>query len=196
MKDIKGFTLIEILVSLAAFSLVMVAMGSAFYKIYNDWQRQRDYNLVLENGRWAMEFMSDEVRLAHADSTIEDAAESPLNAHELLTFEINPSSGSGPNEKIYYWIGESPVGLPFVLYRGKVSTSGSNDLNDASAVNVRRELCRFAVRGGDIFNVSSGCASTNDCNVTISLTVRPRPDQPEGSGNRNFTFRTLVRPRN
>ena len=196
MKDKKGFTLIEILVSLAAFSLVMVSMGSAFYRIYNDWQRQRDYNLVLENSRWAMEFMSQEIRLGHADSTIRDlfsVDELPLNDHEFLSFEVHPSGGGG-NDKIYYWRGEPPVGDPFVLYRGLVNV-GDDLKNDAK--NFRQELSRFVVNDNtDIFEVSSGCASSSDCNVSITLTVRPRPDQPEGPGNRNFTFRTKVRPRN
>ena len=172
--------------------MVMVSMGSAFYRIYNDWQRQRDYNLALENGRWAMEFMSNEIRLGHGDGTMTDVAEPPLSVHELLNFEVHPPGGGG-NDKIYYWIGKSTVGEPFVLYRGLVSVG--DDL-EHDAYNVRQELSRFVDPGPGIFEVSSGCASSSDCNVSITLTVRPRPDQPEGPGNRNFTFRTKVRPRN
>lgn len=183
MKDKKGFTLIEILVSLAAFSLVMVSMGSAFYKIYNDWLRQRDYNLVLENSRWAMEFMSNEIRSGFGDDTVSDAAESLVPAHKLLKFEV-PSSG-----KIYYWLGASGAGESFVLYRGV-----GNNFNTAN--NARRELCRFVESSADIFNVFDAVALGDNCTVSINLTVRPRPEQPESAGNRNFTFRTRVRPRN
>jgi len=190
MKDKKGFTLIELLVSLAVFSLVVVSMGSAFYKIYNDWQRQRDYNLVLENGRWAMEFMSNEIRLGHGDKNTTDAAEAPLSVHELLQFKVN--SGGANDDKIYYWRGKSTVGDLFVLYRGQVN--GNKNLNNAN--DARQELSRFVVGGTDIFEVSSGCASANDCNVAINLTLRPRPEQPVGPGNQNVTFWTLVRPRN
>jgi len=61
-KKGKAFTLIEILVSLAVFGLVMAASGGALCKIYNDWCRQRNDMLYIENARWALEFMSRELR--------------------------------------------------------------------------------------------------------------------------------------
>lgn len=208
MKDRKGFTLIEILVSLAAFSLVMVSMGSAFYRIYNDWQRQRDYNLVLENGRWAMEFMSNDIRLGYGDYSFANSGETSegLADFQFLSFETPPVD-TGNNEKIYYWKELDPQGQ-LVLYRmNRQLTGGSKQGRQNGKDNSKsfswykanglvRELCRFVVDDGvDTFTISS-CDASGNCMVEIRLTVRPRPLQPEGPGNRNFTFRTRVRPRN
>jgi prepilin-type N-terminal cleavage/methylation domain-containing protein len=192
----NGFTLVEILVSLTVFAVVMAVMGSAFYKISQDWQRQRDYNLVLENGRWAMEFMSDKIRTAHASNDVNHTGEAPLNDHELLRFLFSPGGHGNPHDKqIYFWRGQTGLGQDYVLYYSRVDSG--DDINDAAAVAVRKELCRFVVPGTEIFNVSAGCAANpTNCTVEINLTVRPKPDQPIGPGNQNYIFRTLVRPRN
>ncbi|MCX5708736.1 MAG: type II secretion system protein [Candidatus Omnitrophica bacterium] len=193
MSRKNGFTLIEIIVSLAVFAVVMAVMGSEFFNISKDWQRQRDYNLVLDNARWAMEFMSNEIRKGHADNNVTIVGEGTLSDHELLTFSVDPTKGP-KNKKIYYWRGKSGYGEPYILYRGEVKWN--KNLGDA--VNVRQELSRFVVDGTDIFNVSAGCAAspTTNCTVEVNLTVRPKPDQPVFPGNQNYTFRTLVRPRN
>jgi prepilin-type N-terminal cleavage/methylation domain-containing protein len=198
MKYRHGFTLIEIMVSLAVFGIVMATMGSAFYKTFKDWQRQRDYGSVLENARWAMEFMSNEIRMGRNNTTsnnsFNDSGEGLLNDGELLNFRVDPNATGNPTMRIYYFRGHSSFGGdPYVLYRSLV-TSGQ-DLTTADDVTVRKELCRFVVNGTEIFNVSSGC-TTGNCSVAINLTVRPKPDQPEGPGNRNYSYRTLVRPRN
>jgi prepilin-type N-terminal cleavage/methylation domain-containing protein len=191
MSRKNGFTLIEIMVSLAVFAVVMAVMGSAFYKISQDWQRQRDYSSVLDNARWAMQFMINEIRRAHANNEINVAGQSTLNDHELLTFTVDPASGV-KDRRIYYWRGKSPNGEPYILYRGEVKSNK----NFGNAASARQELSRFVVDGTDIFNVSAGCATSINCTVELNLTVRPKPDQPVGPGNQNYTFRTLVRPRN
>jgi prepilin-type N-terminal cleavage/methylation domain-containing protein len=195
MKIKSGFTLIEIMVSLVVFAIVMTAMTSAFYKTYKDWQRQRDYNLALENGRWAMELMSNEIRVAHADNNLTHAGEVPLGDHQLLTFHIDRAGKKGANlERIYYWLGYTPVSERYVLYRSVINKN--QDLSKAILTANRQELSRFVVESTDIFNVSSGCAgSATNCTVILNLTVRPKPDQPETPGNRDFSFRTMVRPR-
>ena len=197
MSRKNGFTLIEILVSLAVFAVVMAVMASAFFKISQDWQRQRDYNLVLDNARWAMEFMSNEIRKGHADSNVTIIGESTLNDHELLTFTVDPTHGS-KDRKIYYWRGKVGTGEPYILYRSEFKSNKDFNTGNADSANVRQELSRFVVDGTDIFNVSSGCAAfpTANCTVEVNLTVRSKPDQPVGPGNQNYTFRTLVRPRN
>ncbi len=192
-RYLTGFTLIEIMVSLVVFAMLMAAMGSAFYKIYKDWQKQRDYGLAMENGRWAMELMAREIKSAHADINVTNSGESPLNTGELLNFLVDPDGGGNPhNKKIYYWRGKSGCGEPYVLYRSMVNWN--QDFTQAQTATRRRELTRSLVDGTEIFNVS-GCAVEN-CTVVMNLTLRPKPQQPEGQGNRNVYFRTLVRPRN
>jgi prepilin-type N-terminal cleavage/methylation domain-containing protein len=195
MSRKNGFTLIEIMVSLAVFAMVMATMGSAFYKTYKDWQRQRDANLVLENARWAMEFMSHEIKRAHANNDVKINGENILNDRELLTFTVDPTHGT-KDRKIYYWRGKSGCGEPYILYRSEFKSNKNFNTGNADSANVRQELSRFVVSGTNIFNVSAGCATSTNCTVEVNLTVRPKPDQPESPGNRNYSFRTIVRPRN
>jgi prepilin-type N-terminal cleavage/methylation domain-containing protein len=198
----NGFTLIEIMVSLAVFAVVMAVMASAFFKISKDWQRQREYNLVLENGRWAMEFISNSIRSGHSDDNVSVTGENPLNDHELLKFLADTThthgKGKPQDKKIYFWRGKPTVGpgqRDYVLYYSPANWN--RDLNWTVNHDAPQEVCRFVVAGTDIFNVSAGCAAAEpNCTVEINLTVRPRPDQPVAPGNQNYTFRTLVRPRN
>jgi prepilin-type N-terminal cleavage/methylation domain-containing protein len=191
MRRKNGFTLIEIMVSLVVFAMVMAAMGSAFYKTFKDWQRQRNYDLAMDNARWAVEFMSNEIRLAHGASFISHSGESGLNDHELVKFLFDPTAGGGPpNSKVYYWRGKTGVGQPYVLFRSLISAATAFDPADVAS---RQELSRFVVNNTDIFNVSN---CPGNCSVEMNLTVRPRPDLAVGPGNQNYTFRTTVRPRN
>jgi prepilin-type N-terminal cleavage/methylation domain-containing protein len=197
MSRKNGFTLIEIMVSLVVFAMVMTAMGSAFYKTYKDWQRQRDYNLVLENGRWAMEFMSNEIRQGHSldfeDIGKPSLGTDELTAHSFLTFTIDPLSSSNKDRRIYYWPGNSTLGEePYAFYRSNVKSTRHFDHSDVTSG--RRELCRFVVNNTNIFSVSE--CGTGNCTVEMNLTLRPKPDQPESPGNRNYNFRTTVRARN
>jgi len=58
----KGFTLIEVMVALAVFAVIIASAGSVFISIQQAWQRQKQTVELIQNARWAMEFMSNEIR--------------------------------------------------------------------------------------------------------------------------------------
>ena len=60
----KGFTLLEIMVALVVFAVIVMSAGSVFVSVQQSWQKQRDIIDLVQNARWAMEFMSNEVRSA------------------------------------------------------------------------------------------------------------------------------------
>jgi prepilin-type N-terminal cleavage/methylation domain-containing protein len=93
----KAFTLIEILVSLAVFGLVMAAAGGGLCRIYNDWRRQRDDMRYIEDARWALEFMSREMR--HGNPTNINIGPGPQEWR--ITYDL-----SATTERSYrYWYG-------------------------------------------------------------------------------------------
>jgi len=166
--------LIEILVSLAVFGIIFVAIGSVFYSVYLNWQKQRDFNQNFQHARWALEFMSNEIR--HANST--DGLSDTEASQELLKFRRY--TGGANYDGIYYWLNSTN----HVLYRcvkNKAATlsaacSGSQSEMAPSIANAH-------------FNVSADL-------IMIQLTIRPKPGVAEGIGNRNFTVETKVRARN
>ncbi len=174
-KNSAGFSLMEILVSLAVFSILILVTSGAFQKVLVDWGKQRDYLDVIQNGRTAMAFMTGELRRAGSLS---------INGGNL---KFTLPSVSDP---VWYWVGDSAddatgKGDQSMLYRGT-----GNNINQA--YDTRRELANFitANPGGDPnFDVSGSV-------VYIVFTFIPDPESLPGSGNRPFTLTTAARKRN
>ena len=146
------------------------------HKVLIDWGKQRDYLDCIQNGRAAMAFMAEELRQA---SNVDDQ-------HSNTALRFDPPAGT----RVWYWVGNrdddsASRGDRTFLYRGT-----GNSVNNA--YNTRRELANFVADnpgGEDQFDFSSNVA-------TIILTFMPEPDAPAGPGNRAFTLRIKVRPRN
>jgi prepilin-type N-terminal cleavage/methylation domain-containing protein len=192
MKIARAFTLIEMLVSLAVFAVIMVTVASAFLKIYQDWARQKDYFQTLGNAQWAMRLLSSEIRQGNS-SSVSDVGITGMVNHTFLSFLF--AENGNLDHKIWYWKGDGAThGNVSFLYRA--FTDDSDTFAHANTTAHRMELARFLVNttSGEIFNVTDR-GSTNST-VTIELNMRPKPNQPEVSGNRNYTLRTRVRPRN
>ena len=169
----RGFTLIEVLTSLAVFGIIFVAIGSVFYSVYLNWQKQRDFNQNFQNARWALEFMGNEIR--HANST--DGLSDTESGQELLKFRIYQG---GSYDSMYYWLNNTS----HILYRCVKNKASS--LADACS-NSQSEMAPAIANAH--FNASADL-------VTVELTIRPKPGMAEGIGNRNFTLETKARARN
>jgi prepilin-type N-terminal cleavage/methylation domain-containing protein len=189
MRIIKGFTLIEILVSLVVFGIVMATVGGIFCRLFNDWQRQKTYFQSFENVRWALDIMSRDIRASEAD-TMNDSAESGFNAHELLLLYVDKGQGhSQADNRAYYWKNNSANDFD-TLYRAEVPKN--RNLAWAISNNKQEVLAKFIVNA--TFNVTD--QGTNNSTVSIVLVTRPKPAEAEVPANRNYMFRTQVRPRN
>lgn len=193
-KHKNGFTLIEILVSLVVFGLVMASAAGGLYYLYKDWQKQRNYLQSIENARWAMEFIGNEVKQGgNVGSGVVGGVQ------ETLHFEIDTNGDNTPDTRVWYWLGTTvgiwDYGEPNTLYRG-VDNPPMNavlvqSLQDEARLN-RQELANLiwdSSGPNDIFDMTGGV-------FDIELIVRPDPAQLEGTGNRNYTLRTQVRARN
>lgn len=192
----KGFSLLEVLVALAVFGLVMAAAAGAFSSIQQAWRKQRNTIDLVQNARWAMEFMANEIR---EKNSIFD----PEGVPERLFLSPNPLSWPPSSDIVWYWRGDGTVyGNTSAIYRGTGETISIANGN-------RQELTNFIVDNTlDLMNNSWGSLTAdglpdpiffhfygNDP-ATITLTVRPRPDQPVGRENRDYVLRMRVRARN
>ncbi|MDD5729546.1 MAG: type II secretion system protein [Candidatus Omnitrophica bacterium] len=168
---IKGFTLIEMLVSLVVFGLIMATAGGAFYKVYQDWQRQKKYLECIENARWAMETMSGEIR--QNKSSLVKA----IGSGKTLMLKNSGAPGKERFERANRLATDD-------LLRIRINGGGPQQ---------NEELANFIVNnpsGNDTFS------DDNNGLATIELTVRPDPvTATAGTNNRNFTLRTKVQAR-
>ncbi|MBI4846905.1 MAG: prepilin-type N-terminal cleavage/methylation domain-containing protein [Candidatus Omnitrophica bacterium] len=93
----KGFTLLEVMVSITVFSLVFLASGQIFSSIQASWQKQKNTADLLHESRWAMEKMSNELFRAQAASI------ATAMAGARLRFRIDPDAdGVAPFREIEY----------------------------------------------------------------------------------------------
>jgi type II secretory pathway pseudopilin PulG len=175
----KGISLIEILAALVILGLLVPAIGGVFVNVYRDWGRQRDSIQSLEAVRWAIEFMSAEIRDSRSKDLTDDA-EGSMAEHSLLRlYDPKPLA-----RNIYYWI----AAADHTLYRGVGDTFSAADTN-------KKELAENIISA--TFNVEENEGDNNEMAlVAIELTFRANPSLPEGPGNRNYNLVTRVRPRN
>lgn len=203
----RGITLIEILISLAVLGVVMPSAGITLYSIFRDWNRQKAYIQCITNAQWAVETLAREIR-------------------EAETFTIQPAGGSicwrarldSPSlgQYIWYWRGTQNFsnesnwfGYSGALYRavnGTFCTTLFGIPINCPAYNERHSLTGYIVNNPDLVNNATGLPPADGTAdpliidsgnlITITLTVRPKPDSAVGRDNRNYTISTQVRTRN
>jgi prepilin-type N-terminal cleavage/methylation domain-containing protein len=173
----KGFSLLEVLVAVTVFGLVVAAAAGTFASMQQAWRKQKSAIGLVQNSRWALEFITNELR--------QGGTVTISGGFQRLQFRPFPGP---PTAFVWYWRGNGGgLGTATIIYRG-------TGANIAAANGNRRELANFIVfpnpSGNNIFiNAGGGL-------YTIELTLRPQPTQPAGRENRNYVLSTQARPRN
>jgi prepilin-type N-terminal cleavage/methylation domain-containing protein len=172
----SGFTLVETVVALAVFALIMVSLTGALISAQRSWSTQTQETKRLQETRWAMELMSNEIRMAQVDTV------TVPNGNQVH-FVVDTAGDGSSDVTIWYW----RDGIS--LYRGQVAgDSGSF----ASANSSRQPLLSL------VANNSSGNELFNELDnglVALELTTRPDPASAAGAGNQDLTLRTYSRAR-
>lgn len=182
-KNKKGFSLIEVLVSLAVLGLIFAGAAGAFSSVQQAWRAQRNAIDLVQNSSWALERMVNEIRQGWSVSLLPPAASPPFATGRIISFY--PYSGAF--SRVWYWRGNGGNnGDVNIFYRGEGMTF-------TTANTFREELANLIVDNPGtsriFFDPSPGL-------YTIELTVRPRPTLPAGRENHDYTLRTKVRVRN
>ncbi|MFA5118639.1 MAG: prepilin-type N-terminal cleavage/methylation domain-containing protein [Candidatus Omnitrophota bacterium] len=212
----EGFSLIEILIGLVVFGFAMTAASSIFYKVSRDWRKQTRYIECQENLRWALEYMSREIRMASV-SDLDDPGNGNNNGvgcayghFKKLDFLIDPDGDGVDPIRVQYERDEANY---TITRRWKPSSGGwsaqqvlagnivdnpdlqcDSDLNcHASLWNIFSVPHAYAAPPCDahdpFFNATNGY-------LRIMLTTRPFPAQPAGPDNYDFTLETSIKARN
>lgn len=145
---LTGFTLLEIIIALAIFTLASIGVGGAIVSIQQSWQKQKASVNLVNNARWGMEFIANEIRRAPATSI------SLITNPDGIKFELP----GGPVYEVRYWRGAAggAYGDPNIIYRGQ-------GVGMANANSARKELV----------NLVDGASFSYIGNlVTIDLTVK------------------------
>lgn len=112
MKSEKGFTLVEVMVTIVIMGVVMAGIYSAFYSQQRSYMVQEQVAEMQQNLRGAMYFMEKEIRMAGCNPTGRAAAGIVTAGANTINFTMDfrgkdsddPPDGdtSDPNENITY----------------------------------------------------------------------------------------------
>jgi prepilin-type N-terminal cleavage/methylation domain-containing protein len=194
----RAFTLIEVLVSLAVFSIIITTIGSVFFYLYRDWKKQKDYMKVLQDSYWAVEALSAEIRQATEIVADTDPVSWRLETNylpsKLCVLIVWPPVTI---QHVWIWRGtragisneNDTYGYDGYLYRGYGCAKDALTEWNHGAWQYRNILCRFITGYTNVYNAAAGL-------VYVNLTLRPQPDVPDGILNRNLTVNTIIRRRN
>lgn len=193
-----GFSLLEVMVAVTVFALVVAAGGGIFVSLQQAWRRQKATISLTQNVRWAMEFMSNEIRHATVSGNPAWARIQPLAGGTQLSFGKDPNADNNPPWQQIQYRRQGAV----LQRRWR-----QRQPNTAWSLWQNTELANFiAVPNPDLVDNNTGLPPSdgiadpifivNNGLVTIELTLRPRPAAPIGRENRNYTVITQVRPRN
>ena len=111
IKGRRAFTLIEILVAIAVFASVTVSTAGIFFFVHNAWQtHKKDLNLI-QNARWAIDFMTAELR----SSYVHDLRSYTVDGESVyaLSYNIYDTQSGSYSNRMWFW----REGV--VLYRGE-----------------------------------------------------------------------------
>jgi prepilin-type N-terminal cleavage/methylation domain-containing protein len=124
-REERGFTLLELMVALTIFALITAGTATVFISVQRAWKKEKSGVDLLQNARWAMEFMSNELRQAE----IELLTNLTLAGEEIYAIKFQPFPGPTVSPA-WYWRYQS------ILYRGEGD-------NFTDAQNNSEELANF-----------------------------------------------------
>lgn len=199
----RGFSLIEIIVSLGIFMIVAVVATGTLLKVVEAGKKAQATKAVVNNLQFALESISREIRMGkkfHCDTNVNPSASSLIipascpnaaNANAYLAFEPSTSRGGvNSNDRFAYRFVTQNVGGNVI---GRIEKSDSNDggIDDFYAITapeVDIDDMRFIVSGAEA--ESSGTRYPTKVTLIIKGTV--------GAKDRlrsDFSLQTTITPR-
>ena len=189
----KGFTLIEMLISMAIGLIIMAALSSAFLMQRKTYDVQEQIVEMVQTARAAMDMMTREIRMGGYDPTGAGFDGIPYNAGQLqIRADIDDNAGTGVSDGY---------------------TNDSNEDITYSYDNTNRQIDRNTGGGAQPFaeNIqaftfsyldSSGNTTTTTSDIRqIQITITAMTAEPDGnytpnSGYRTYTLTSLITPIN
>lgn len=200
----SGFTLLEVMVAIAVFALVVASTGGVFVSVQRSWRKQRAALNLIQNSRWAMEFMSNQVRHTTVTGSPGWARAQITGGGDRLSIGLDTNADETADTRVWFWRGNTVsdatgLGDRTYIYRGVGANIGA-------AYGTRQQLANFIVDNQDLVDNTTGLPPAdglvdpvfilNNGLITIELTLRPNPTVAVGTENRNYALITQTRPRN
>jgi len=131
----RGFTLVEVLVAIFIFSVIMMAVGSAFVSALNVQRRAFNVQQVMENAAYVLDVMLKEVRVSQILPAVPDSC---INSppYDSLTVE-HPDFGS----------------ITYYMNNGNIMRQNGGDTLQLNSNTVEFRNFKFCITGAIISDV-------------------------------------------
>lgn len=192
IKRERGFTLVELMISVAIGGIVLAGMVTSFAVQRHSYRLQGDVSEMIENARVGLDIMTGDIRMAGYDPGGGGFNGIGWNCTlnppvlEIRTDWNGDTDYNDTNERIYYrWVSSSKQ-----LQR-RVGSNGSYQpfIEDV-------ESCTFQPRDG-VGNNTCIDADIREVEVTIKArTPAPDPAYAANNGYRTLTLTSRIYPRN
>ena len=181
-----GFTLLELLISIAIFSVVLGSIFSFFISQRKYLSVQEQVSGMIQTARAAMDMISGELSVAGYSPSGAVFSGIPYNASQLQIYADLNGNGvvTDPNENIIYSYDANSKKM--------LRNTGSG--NQPMADNVQSFTFDYLNAQG---NPTTVTANIRQIRITISVRTSKRdPQYASNSGYRTYTLTSLVTPRN
>ena len=165
----RGFTLLEMMVAIAVFSLVVLAAVGILINVFAAQSKAIALKDVLDNTRFALELMTREMRTgSDIKYTTVPPPGCPGNGLEFTSY----NQGSA-QERFYYWADTDGDGSPDAIMRVAMPSAGSVD---CSAVKPEQFTSGEVVVSQWVLRLEGNATGPQDgqSRVTIGFTVYSR----------------------
>jgi prepilin-type N-terminal cleavage/methylation domain-containing protein len=181
-----GFTLVELLVSIAIFSVILGSIFSFSIAQRKYLSVQEQVSGMIQTARAAMDMISGELSVAGYSPSGAVFSGIPYNASQLQIYADLNGNGvvTDPNENIIYSYDANSKKI--------LRNTGSG--NQPMAENVQGFTFDYLNAQG---NPTTLTANIRQIRITITVrTSKPDPQYTSNSGYRSYTLTSLVTPRN
>lgn len=188
-----GFTLIEMLVSLALFTIVSTVTVGALLSLIGGSQRLMKQQTLTSSAIWSLDNMTREIRTGNyyycgdsdASKDVEDIADCASGNKAMSFVESSTRSSSGGRVAYYFAKDPSLTGEPGSLWRKIGTDLATKLLPDDVVVDISRS--RFFVTGSETLTKNN--TDTEQPTVTIIMVLA------ETAETASTTFQTTITQR-
>jgi len=189
----KGFTLIEMLISMAIGLIIIAALSSTFILQREAYDDQEQIAAMVQNARAAMDMITREIRMGGYDPTGAGFNGIPYNAGQLqILADIDDDTGTGVSD------GDTNDSNEDITYTYDNTNLQIDRNTGGGAQPFAEDIQAFTFSYLD----SSGNTTTTTSAIRqIEITITARTAKPDGdytpnSGYRTYTLTSLITPRN
>jgi len=185
-KNLKGFTLIEIMVSVSVFSVIMLLTSSSIYTVFDANRKSQSLRSVMDNLNLSLESMTRTIRFGkdyHCDINFGDPALPRDCAGGANSIAVLDSNGT----QVRYSF--DAVNRKIVRIIGGVS-------QDVTGSDVTITIATFRVFGSTPYIAGAGtCPGSNDCLQPQVIIVVSGYSGAKATSRSSFNLQTTISQR-